>query len=370
MFQRWKPLLIFGLLALAGSTGYQYAAVQRRKKATQVAVRKDRHLGVVDSINQIGATARAGYKARKTMVITLLAAHSLGQAARKAYTQPMRQIEEIGAARVAAMARRTATLSGMTKERLSQVAARKGYFAVLGELIGLHQKREAAGAAAKLALQAVVLRHKQEASARINHSAMCAEFRAREQSKAEARTVARDALEKITNNHAKEIKRKTVFDKAMMGIQANKALQNNAAQALVKIVSLHIKEVATRVSQADLVTEMKAVGLQKELSRVASRASLEKIVGERKEVADTRCKFAPSLENIEANGFAKTEGIEAINQTLLTRRLSCVDIWQANKGRQARLNLEAINRRTHEDNMNLIFVFPEARAAQRSVRHY
>jgi len=44
MFSRWRPLLVFGLLAIAGSTGY--VAIQRKRKAaTQVAEQKERNLG-------------------------------------------------------------------------------------------------------------------------------------------------------------------------------------------------------------------------------------------------------------------------------------------------------------------------------------
>jgi len=399
----FKPFILLGLLTLVGGTtaaaGLTFVR-RKRREAKDLALRELRHVGVVKSIGQLGRDNESSKMARANILGRIISSH-LGA------VETRDKIRGINAAILALGKRvqesndqREARLNSVVGAHLQEAQSRYHFDHVVNEIKDMGRAMRKAKADHEKELNTLVVSHVQKVETREKFGYIQSAILALGRSNKEAKDRREAVLTGLLGGHMREIAARTSFCEVAKDIDrigATKAVQLTKRSATLQtLLEAHIREVERRASfsavMSDLVghgiarqgwlvnkaavkskftevlAEVRGYGLSKELRKVASRVSLEQMVVAQATRVLSKEFFQRSLSDICQVGKDKEDGILALNNTLMAKRPSLVRCWEGNKARQARLTLENINRRTREENINLMFVFPGA--LQRPVTYY
>lgn len=399
----FKPLILLGFLTMVGGTtaaaGLTFLR-RKRREAKDLAERELRHIGVVKSIGQLGRDKQSSTMARANLLGRIIAKHLGAVETRDKIRGINAEIIALGKRVRDANDQREARLNNVVGAHLQEVETRCHFAHVVNELNAVGRALKKAKAEHEKELNTLVVSHVQEVETREKFGFIQNAILALGRSNKEAKDRREAVLTGLLDGHIREIAARTSFCEVAKDIDrigAAKAAQLAKRSATLQtLLEAHIRKVERMTSfsatMRDLVAhgiarqgwlfekaaaeskftkvlaEVRGYGLSKELRKVASRVSLEQMVVAQATKVLSKELFQRSLSDICQVGKDKEDGILALNNTLMAKRPSLVRCWEGNKARQARLNLENINRRTREENINLMFVFPGA--LQRPVTYY
>jgi len=399
----FKPFILLGLLTLVGGTtaaaGLTFVR-RKRREAKDLALRELRHVGVVKSISQLGRDKESSRMARANLLGRIIASHLGAVETRDKIRGINAEIIALGKRVRDANDQREARLNSVVGAHLQEAQSRYHFDHVVNEIKDMGRAMRMAKADHEKELNTLVVSHVQKVVNREKFGYIQSAIIALGRSNKEAKDRREAVLTGLLGGHMREVAARTSICEVFEDISrlgAAKAAQLAKRNATLQtLLEAHIREVERRTSFsavmsdlvghgiarqgwliekaaveskfAEVLAQVRGYGLSKELRKVASRVSLEQMVVAQATKVLSKELFQRSLSDICQVGKDKEDGILALNNTLMAKRPSLVRCWEGNKARQARLALENINRRTREENINLMFVFPGA--LQRPVTYY